>query len=174
MSGGGVGTGERAAGFRSPHLLRMHRSNMDQKCLPSWRNPARHPTSPHGVALWLRATVEMRLRRVYAQGGVHGKCAGAVVLGYGRAHCSIRRSNVRHRRNTGGPMQQGVRHANPARGKQKFDKDQLYWEGRVRGVYRNDQVIRENPASRGTETSAEVLVGPPWRMVSNAGQQQWY
>jgi hypothetical protein len=22
--------------------------------------------------------------------------------------------------------------------------------------------------------SAEVLVGPPWRMVSNAGQQQWY
>ena len=37
-----------------------------------------------------------------------------------------------------------------------------------------DQVIRENPASRGTETSAEELVGPPWRMVSNAGQQQWY
>jgi hypothetical protein len=35
-------------------------------------------------------------------------------------------------------------------------------------------VIRENPASRGTETSAEVLVGPPWRMESNAGQQQWY
>ena len=31
----------------------------------------------------------------------------------------------------------------------------------------SDQVIRENPASRGTETSAEVLVGPPWRMVSN-------
>jgi hypothetical protein len=28
--------------------------------------------------------------------------------------------------------------------------------------------IRENPASRGTETSAEVLVGPPWRMESNA------
>ena len=27
---------------------------------------------------------------------------------------------------------------------------------------------------RGTETSAEELVGPPWRMVSNAGQQQWY
>ena len=37
-----------------------------------------------------------------------------------------------------------------------------------------DQVIRENPANRGTETSAEVLVGPPWRMESNAGQQQWY
>ena len=36
------------------------------------------------------------------------------------------------------------------------------------------QVIRGNPASRGTETSAEVLIGPPWRMVSNAGQQQWY
>ena len=34
-------------------------------------------------------------------------------------------------------------------------------------------MIRENPASRGTDTSAEVLVGPPWRMVSNAGQQQW-
>ena len=33
-------------------------------------------------------------------------------------------------------------------------------------------MIRENPANRGTETSAEVLVGPPWRMVSNAGQQQ--
>jgi hypothetical protein len=26
----------------------------------------------------------------------------------------------------------------------------------------------------GTETSAEVLVGAPGRMVSNAGQQQWY
>ena len=38
----------------------------------------------------------------------------------------------------------------------------------------SDQVTRENPASRGTETSAEVLVGPPWRMVSNAGPQQWY
>ena len=36
-----------------------------------------------------------------------------------------------------------------------------------------DQVIRENPASRGTETSAESLVGPPWRMESNAaGPQQ--
>ena len=41
-----------------------------------------------------------------------------------------------------------------------------------------DQVIREDPAvrsscvrGRGTETSAEVLVGPPWRMESNAGQQ---
>jgi hypothetical protein len=32
--------------------------------------------------------------------------------------------------------------------------------------------IRENPANRGTETSAEVLVGPPCRMESNAGQQQ--
>ena len=40
-------------------------------------------------------------------------------------------------------------------------------------TYLSDQVIRENPASRGTETSAEELVGPPWRMVSNAGQQQW-
>ena len=38
----------------------------------------------------------------------------------------------------------------------------------------SDQMIRENPASRGTETSAEVLVGPPWRMESSAGQQQWY
>jgi hypothetical protein len=37
-----------------------------------------------------------------------------------------------------------------------------------------DQVIRENPASRGTEASAKVLVGPPWRMESNAGQQQRY
>ena len=42
----------------------------------------------------------------------------------------------------------------------------------IRQVIR--QVIRGNPASRGTETSAEVLIGPPWRMVSNAGQQQWY
>jgi hypothetical protein len=38
----------------------------------------------------------------------------------------------------------------------------------------DDQVIRGNPASRGTEASAEVLVGPPGRMESNAGQQQWY
>ena len=37
---------------------------------------------------------------------------------------------------------------------------------------RCDQVIRENPASRGTETSAEVLVGPPGRIVSNAGPQR--
>ena len=28
-------------------------------------------------------------------------------------------------------------------------------------LLQSDQVIRENPASRGTETSAEVLVGPP-------------
>ena len=34
------------------------------------------------------------------------------------------------------------------------------------------RVIRGNPASRGTEASAEVLVGPPWRMESNAGQRQ--
>ena len=38
----------------------------------------------------------------------------------------------------------------------------------------SDQVIRENPASRGTEASAEVLVGPPWGGLMNAGQQQWY
>jgi hypothetical protein len=43
----------------------------------------------------------------------------------------------------------------------------------------SDQVIRENPASRGTETSAEVLVGPASALaeadgVANAGQQQWY
>ena len=44
------------------------------------------------------------------------------------------------------------------------------FEGRASG----DQVIRENPASRGTDASAEVLVGPPWRMVPNAGQQQCY
>ena len=36
-------------------------------------------------------------------------------------------------------------------------------------------MIRENPASRGTEASAKVLVGPPGRtMVWNAGQQQWH
>ena len=46
--------------------------------------------------------------------------------------------------------------------------------GRVFFLDVSDQVIRENAASRGTETSAEVLVGPPWRMESNAGQQQWY
>jgi len=39
---------------------------------------------------------------------------------------------------------------------------------------KGDQVIRENPASRGTEVSAEVLVGPPWGGLMNAGQQQWY
>ena len=32
-------------------------------------------------------------------------------------------------------------------------------------------VIRENPANRGTEASAEDLVGPPERMVSNACQK---
>ena len=35
-----------------------------------------------------------------------------------------------------------------------LDKQPPFWS-------RDDQVIRENPASRGTETSAEVLVGPP-------------
>ena len=51
------------------------------------------------------------------------------------------------------------------------------WGGKRSG----DQVIREDAAvrsscvrGRGTETSAEVLVGPPWRMESNVGQQQWY
>ena len=33
-------------------------------------------------------------------------------------------------------------------------------------LYLHLQVIRENPANRGTETSAEVLVGPSWRMES--------
>ena len=37
------------------------------------------------------------------------------------------------------------------------------------GRDKSDQVIRENPANRGTEASAEFLVGPPWRMESNAG-----
>ena len=36
-------------------------------CLPGGTRP---DTPHHHVALWLRATVEMRLRRVYAQGGV--------------------------------------------------------------------------------------------------------
>ena len=34
----------------------------------------RPDTPHHHVALWLRATVEMRLRRVYAQGGVWRMC----------------------------------------------------------------------------------------------------
>ena len=44
------------------------------------------------------------------------------------------------------------------------------------GSITGDQVIRENPASRGTEASAEVLVGPPLVAggLLNAGQQQWY
>jgi hypothetical protein len=32
---------------------------------------------------------------------------------------------------------------------------------RKKNLLLSDQVIRENPASRGTEASAEVLVGPP-------------
>ena len=50
------------------------------------------------------------------------------------------------------------------------------WGGYTRTLlrYYMIRVIRENPANRGTETSAEVLVGPPWRMESNAGQQQRY
>jgi hypothetical protein len=48
------------------------------------------------------------------------------------------------------------------------------WSRTPDNIFPSDQVIRENPASRGTEASAEVLVGPPGRMVSNAGQQQWY
>jgi hypothetical protein len=35
-------------------------------------------------------------------------------------------------------------------------------------------MIQGNPGEWGTEASAEVLVGPPGRMVWNAGQQQWY
>jgi hypothetical protein len=35
------------------------------------------------------------------------------------------------------------------------------WGSGMAGRTLCDQVIRENPASRGTETSAEVLVGPP-------------
>jgi hypothetical protein len=34
----------------------------------------------------------------------------------------------------------------------------------VNSLIVRDQVIRENPANRGTEASAEELVGPPWRM----------
>ena len=44
------------------------------------------------------------------------------------------------------------------------------WHGVKYGTF----LVRESPATRGTETSAEVLVGPHGRMVSNAGQQQWY
>ena len=43
---------------------------MGQKCLPFLADPGQTPHPHHHVALWLRATVEMRLRRVYAQGGV--------------------------------------------------------------------------------------------------------
>jgi len=43
--------------------------------LPSWRNPAKHPTSPH-MGLWLQATVQMRLCRGCAQGGVWWKRVG--------------------------------------------------------------------------------------------------
>ena len=60
-----VGTGERTAGFRRPYLLRIDQTwtKSDLKCLPSWRNPARHPTSPCGTTS-ASSTVEMRLRRV--------------------------------------------------------------------------------------------------------------
>ena len=42
--------------------------------LPSWRNPAKHPTSPHGSMA--AATVQMRLCRGCAQGGVWWKRVG--------------------------------------------------------------------------------------------------
>jgi hypothetical protein len=55
--------------------------------------------------------------------------------------------------------------------KARFGLARVKWQ---QPTFEDDQMIRENPASRGTETSAEVLVGPPWRMESNAGPQQWY
>ena len=63
----GVGTGERTAGFRSPHLLRIDQTWTKSASLPGGTRP---DTPHHHVALWLRATVQMLLRRVYAQGGV--------------------------------------------------------------------------------------------------------
>ena len=79
---------------------------------------------------------------------------------------NVSQARARH----GGPRRSAVAFFGQARPGGGFESVvELPLGGRV-----SDQVIRENPASRGTETSAEVLVGPPWRMVSNAGQQQWY
>ena len=43
-----------------------------------------------------------------------------------------------------------------------------------RGDARGEALPADTRIQRGAETSAEVLVSPPGRMVSNAGPQQWY
>ena len=74
----------------------------------------------------------------------------------------------------------GLRHGRPpcsqAIQRGRFGPSGLLGEEATQQLYMRsgDQVIRGNPASRGTEKSAEDLVGPPWRMESNAGPQQWY
>ena len=54
----------------------------------------------------------------------------------------------------------------PGEGRKKsaFGKVNIWVKTELGSKRSGDQVIRENPASRGTETSAEELVGPPWRI----------
>ena len=52
-------------------LVRIDQPRTKSASLPGGTRP---DTPHHHVALWLRATVEMRLRRVYAQGGVWRMC----------------------------------------------------------------------------------------------------
>ena len=55
----------------TPLLVRIDQPWTKSASLPGGTRP---DTPHHHVALWLRATVEMRLRRVYAQGGVWRMC----------------------------------------------------------------------------------------------------
>jgi hypothetical protein len=120
-----------------PLTARMSGAVVDLVCsdqlsrgLRAWQARLRHPAGRLlGDCDLLRSTSQLLVS--YAQGEGYGRCAGAVVLGYtAGAHRSIWRSNVRLRRNTGGPL--GVSKATgrvracamrtrvPARGKQKF------------------------------------------------------
>ena len=120
-----------------PLTARMSGAVVDLVCsdqlsrgLRAWQARLRHPAGRLlGDCDLLRSTSQLLVS--YAQGEGYGRCAGAVVLGYtAGAHRSIWRSNVRLRRNTGGPI--GVSKATgrvracamrtrvPARGKQKF------------------------------------------------------
>ena len=72
---------------------------------------------------------------------------GTATMSRSRAHTHTRGWHAL--RACGGDNQTNQDNAALARGGERAD------------VQSGDQVIRENPASRGTEASAEVLVGPP-------------
>ena len=140
--------GPRPVSASQPILRRSaHTIASSRVCTSSLAASAAPMASLDGRTSWAAPSLTLTSSRAAPPMIYDGRrCLSAGALGFGVPNATSRSDSVQ------------------IRNRARSDSVQISDFRSQSGAGRCDQVIRENPASRGTETSAEVLVGPPWRM----------